>query len=80
MQIISDYEVEYDPFVYISGEKMGLTLPSEIHQVLVTPAASAAASPMSLTEARPPPRKARTKNCLPLSARYVHEGCRMLLV
>jgi hypothetical protein len=67
-----------DPFLCTSGEKVGLTPPSENQQVQVIPAV--ATSPSSLKEARPPPKKARTKNYLPLSARYVQDECCMLIV
>jgi hypothetical protein len=59
---------------------VGLTHPSEIQQVLVTPFAVAMASPMSLGEVEPPPKKARTRNGLLSSTQYVCGGCCMLIV
>jgi hypothetical protein len=62
--------------VCISGEKVGLTPSFEIQMVLVIPVAAAVSSPSSLTEARPRPKKAHTRNSLPdmsekeQSARY----------
>jgi hypothetical protein len=80
MQVIFDREGEDDPFVCISVQKVGLTPPSEIQQVLATPTVTVVTFPSRLGEARPYSKKAHTKNCLSPSALYVHEGCYMLIV
>jgi hypothetical protein len=58
---------------------VGLTSPFETQQVLATPAMVVTGSPSCLKGNGAPPKKARTKNYLPPSTRYVCVGHCMLI-
>jgi hypothetical protein len=80
LRVISNREGEDDPFVCTSGEKVGVAPSFEIQQVLVILASAMTASPSSLEEVGPPPKKDLTRNCLSRSARYVRDTCCMLIM
>jgi hypothetical protein len=59
-----------DPSICIGGEEMGPNPRLDVQKVLETLAVVAAVSSSGLGESRPPPKKARTRGCLPQSAQY----------
>jgi hypothetical protein len=63
-----------DPSICTSGEGIVPTPHPDVWQVLETLAGVAAVSSSGLLEFGPPPKKARTKRCLPPSAQYARVG------
>jgi hypothetical protein len=63
-------EVEEDPSIGISMEKVGLTPWPKIQQVLKASVMAVPTSLSSIGEAKPPLKKVRTKGRLPPSDRY----------